>query len=65
MPFYVILNPFYANTFSPVNIAYRKIESNRRIATYRAIRVNRIAYAILAISILFFLLFTIYFHLKP
>lgn len=31
---------------SPVNIAYRKIESNRRIATYRAIRVNRIAYAI-------------------
>ncbi|EDN4282035.1 transporter, partial [Salmonella enterica subsp. enterica serovar Rissen] len=53
MPF-TLFSILFMQILSPVNIAYRKIESNRRIATYRAIRVNRIAYAILAISILFF-----------
>lgn len=46
----------FVQILSPMNIAYRKREADSRVATYKAIRVNRIAYTVLAISVMFFAL---------
>lgn len=53
MPF-TFFSILFMQILSPMNVAYRKVESDSRIATYRAIRVNRIAYTILAVCVLFF-----------
>lgn len=53
LPF-TLFSILFVQILSPMNIAYRKIESDKRIATYRAIRANRVAYIILAIVVLFF-----------
>lgn len=53
LPF-ALFSILFVQILSPMNIAYRKIESNKQIATYRAIRANRVAYIILAIAVLFF-----------
>lgn len=53
LPF-TLFSILFVQILSPMNIAYRKIESNKRIATYRAIRANRVAYIILAVAVLFF-----------
>jgi serine transporter len=44
----------FVQILNPMNIAYRKIEKDPRVATYRAIRANRVAYTILLVSVLFF-----------
>lgn len=51
---FTLFSILFVQILSPMNIAYRKMESDKRIATYRAIRVNRIAYIILATAVLFF-----------
>lgn len=53
LPF-TLFSILFVQILSPMNIAYRKIESDKRIATYRAIRANRVAYIVLAIAVLFF-----------
>lgn len=53
LPF-TLFSILFVQILSPMNIAYRKIESDKRIATYRAIRANRVAYIILAVAVLFF-----------
>ncbi|EKN6149854.1 transporter [Yersinia enterocolitica] len=53
LPF-TLFSILFVQILSPMNIAYRKIESDKRIATYRAIRANRVAYIILAVTVLFF-----------
>ncbi|GAB3629997.1 Inner membrane transport protein YhjV [Pandoraea terrae] len=51
---FTLFSILFVQILSPMNIAFRKVEKDPRIATYRAIRANRIAYAILAIAVLFF-----------
>ena len=51
---FTLFSIMFVQILSPMNIAFRKVEKNPRIATYRAIRANRIAYAILVIAVLFF-----------
>ncbi|WP_408634907.1 amino acid permease [Pragia fontium] len=53
LPF-TLFSILFVQILSPMNIAYRKVESDPRRATYRAIRTNRIAYIILAVSVIFF-----------
>ncbi len=53
LPF-TLFSILFVQILSPMNIAYRKVEPDRRIATYRAIRANRVAYIILAVAVLFF-----------
>jgi len=53
LPF-TLFSILYVQIISPMNIAYRNVETDRRIATYRAIRANRVAYIILVVSVLFF-----------
>lgn len=53
LPF-TLFSILFVQILSPMNIAYRKIETDKRIATYRAIRANRVAYIILAVAVLFF-----------
>lgn len=53
LPF-TLFSILYVQIISPMNIAYRNVEADRRIATYRAIRANRVAYIILVVSVLFF-----------
>lgn len=53
LPF-TLFSILFVQILSPMNIAYRKVESDKRIATYRAIRANRVAYIILAVAVLFF-----------
>lgn len=53
LPF-TLFSILFVQILSPMNIAYRKVEKDKRIATYRAIRANRVAYIILAIAVLFF-----------
>ncbi len=45
LPF-TLFSILFVQILSPMNIAYRKVESDKRIATYRAIRANRVAYII-------------------
>lgn len=51
---FTLFSILFVQILSPMNIAFRKVEPDARIATYRAIRANRIAYVILAVSVLFF-----------
>jgi serine transporter len=51
---FTLFSILFVQILSPMNIAFRKVEPDARIATYRAIRANRIAYIILALSVLFF-----------
>ncbi|EMO7837567.1 transporter [Morganella morganii] len=49
--FYSIL---FVQLLSPMNIAFRKVEKDPYIATYRALRASRIAFGILVCAVLFF-----------
>lgn len=51
---FTLFSIMFVQILSPMNIAFRKVEEDPRIATYRAFRANRIAYAILVVAILFF-----------
>lgn len=53
LPF-TLFSILFVQILSPMNIAYRKLEKDKRVATYRAIRANRVAYVVLAIAVLFF-----------
>ena len=53
LPF-ALFSILYVQILNPMNIAYRKLESDPRVAAYRIVRANRIAYAILVVSVLFF-----------
>lgn len=55
LPF-TLFSILFVQILSPMNIAYRKREADSRIATYKAIRANRIAYTILATCVIFFVL---------
>lgn len=55
LPF-TLFSILFVQILSPMNIAYRRREADSRVATYKAIRVNRVAYMILAISVIFFVL---------
>lgn len=51
---FTLFSILFVQILSPMNIAFRKVEPDARIATYRAIRANRIAYVILVVSVIFF-----------
>ncbi len=53
---FAVFSIIFMPILSPMNIAYRKEEPNRRIATYRAMRASNVAYIVLVISVLFFAL---------
>lgn len=53
LPF-TLYSILFVQILNPMNIAYRKIEEDKEIATYRAIRTNRIAYYVLAVGVLFY-----------
>ncbi|PTA64060.1 transporter [Pectobacterium punjabense] len=53
LPF-TLFSILFVQILNPMNIAYRKVESNPVIASIRAIRATRIAYIVLVISVLFF-----------
>ncbi|MES3708724.1 amino acid permease [Pseudomonas putida] len=55
LPF-TLFSILFVQILSPMNIAYRKRETDSRVATYKAIRANRIAYTILAVCVIFFVL---------
>lgn len=51
---FALYSILFVQILNPMNIAYRKKEANKVIATYKAIRVNRVSYIILTVTILFF-----------
>ncbi|HCR4037895.1 TPA: transporter, partial [Morganella morganii] len=53
LPF-TLYSILFVQILNPMNIAYRKVENNKEIAIYRAIRTNRIAYFVLAVGVLFY-----------
>lgn len=53
LPF-TLFSILFVQILSPMNIAYRRLEKDKRVATYRAVRANRVAYIILAVAVLFF-----------
>ena len=53
LPF-ALFSILYVQILNPMNIAYRKCEPDPRVAAYRIVRANRIAYAVLVVSVLFF-----------
>lgn len=53
LPF-TLFSILFVQILSPMNIAFRRVESDPRIATYRALRANRIAYWVLVVAVLFF-----------
>lgn len=53
LPF-ALFSIVFIHVLNPMNVAFRKIENDPKVATYRALRVSRIAYIILAVSVLFF-----------
>lgn len=53
LPF-TLFSILFVQILSPMNIAFRRVESDPRIATYRALRANRVAYWVLVVSVLFF-----------
>ncbi|MDH0729240.1 amino acid permease [Pseudomonas sichuanensis] len=53
LPF-ALFSILYVQILNPMNIAYRKLESDPVVAAYRSVRANRVAFIILAISVLFF-----------
>ncbi|MES3708716.1 hypothetical protein QC590_10775 [Pseudomonas putida] len=55
LPF-TVFSILFVQILSPMNNAYRKRESDQRVASYRIMRVSRIAFTILTFSVLFFAL---------
>ncbi|HBH6984910.1 amino acid permease [Enterobacter sp. 04-C-01-SI_S15] len=53
LPF-TLFSILFVQILSPMNVAFRKIESDPQIATLRALRVSRISYGILVCAVLFF-----------
>ncbi|AKH89552.1 amino acid permease [Edwardsiella tarda] len=53
LPF-TLFSILFVQILSPMNVAFRKVEADPIIATYRAQRASRIAYAILVCAVLFF-----------
>lgn len=53
LPF-TLFSILFVQILNPMNIAFRKVESDPVIASMRAVRATRIAYIILVISVLFF-----------
>ena len=51
---FAFFSAVFVQILNPMNIAYRKLESDKRVATYRAIRAHRVAYITLVTIILFF-----------
>lgn len=51
---FAFFSAVFVQILNPMNIAYRKLESNKQVATYRAIRAHRVAYITLISLILFF-----------
>ncbi len=60
---FTVFSVVFMPILSPMNIAYRREEPDRLIATYRAFRATRVAFAILIVSVLFFAIsFTLSLH---
>ncbi|MGL5513041.1 MAG: aromatic amino acid transport family protein [Sporomusa sp.] len=53
LPF-TLFSILFVQILSPMNVAYHKIEADKRIANYKIMRVQRISYTILAVGVLFF-----------
>lgn len=53
LPF-TLFSILFVQILSPMNVAFRKVEADPKIATLRALRASRIAYGILVCSVLFF-----------
>lgn len=53
LPF-TLFSILFVQILSPMNVAFRKVEADPVVATYRALRASRVAYGILACSVLFF-----------
>lgn len=53
LPF-TLFSILFVQILSPMNVAFRKVEPDPKIATFRALRVSRIAYGILVCAVLFF-----------
>ncbi len=53
LPF-AMFSILYVQILNPMNVAFRKVEPVREIATYRALRASRYAYLILIVCVLFF-----------
>lgn len=51
---FAFFSAVFVQILNPMNIAYRKLESDKRVATYRAIRAHRVAYITTVTIILFF-----------
>ncbi len=51
---FTLFSILFVQILSPMNVAFRKEEQDKRIATYRAMRAHRIAYIILVVTVLFF-----------
>ncbi len=51
---FTLFSILFVQILSPMNVAFRKEEQDKRVATYRAMRAHRIAYIILVIAVLFF-----------
>lgn len=63
LPF-AVFSIVYTQILNPMNVAFRKIESDPAVATYRALRASRYAYMILVASVLFFA-FSFLFSITP
>ncbi|WP_462402199.1 amino acid permease [Pseudomonas sp. Marseille-QA0332] len=63
LPF-ALFSIVFIHVLNPMNVAFRKIESDPAIATYRALRASRIAYFVLISSVLFFA-FSFFFSITP
>ncbi len=53
LPF-AMFSILYVHILNPMNVAFRRIEVDPEIATFRALRASRIAYKILVVCVLFF-----------
>lgn len=53
LPF-AMFSILYVQILNPMNVAFRRVEPDARVATYRALRASRIAYQILVVCVLFF-----------
>ncbi|MBP0623382.1 amino acid permease [Cupriavidus consociatus] len=53
LPF-AVFSIVYIQILNPMNVAFRKVEADRAIATYRSLRASKYAYMILVVSVLFF-----------
>ncbi|WP_230623092.1 MULTISPECIES: amino acid permease [Pseudomonas putida group] len=53
LPF-ALFSILYVQILNPMNIAYRKLEPDPYVAAMKSVRVNRIAYVVLVVAVLFF-----------